>query len=124
MTTAEFGIDSWDENPFDEEGRVAKLTTALVKKRYSGAIDGTSVTEWVMAYNGETADFVGIERIRGTVDGRSGTLVLRHVGRFGDGVAKADLLVVSGTDQLDGVTGTGSMVADPAGKVELTLTTP
>jgi seryl-tRNA(Sec) selenium transferase len=78
-----------------------------------------------MAYNpDETAEFVGIERLRGSVDDRAGTLVLRHVGTFADGTAKADLVVISGTDRLHGVTGSGLMVADPGGKVELTITGP
>ena len=68
-------------------------------KEYGGDIQGTSATEWLLAYNPDTsAVFVGLERIQGTVRGRHGSLVLQHVGTFEDGAAKATLTVVSGTD--------------------------
>jgi hypothetical protein len=70
MTTrvkAEFEIASWDETPFDEGVGVAKLTEALVAKKYSGGIDATSTTKWLMTYAPDkTATFVGIERMTAT----------------------------------------------------------
>jgi uncharacterized protein DUF3224 len=119
---ANFEITGWDETPFDEGVGVSKLTEALVSKKYSGDVEGTSTTKWLMAYAPDkTATYVGIERIQGTVGGRHGTLVVMHDGRFEDGVASADLRIVSGTDQLKGVTGSGMFRADPAGTVEMDL---
>ncbi len=117
---AGFEIEGWDEQPFDEAVDVAKLTKAAVAKQYSGDIAGSSATEWLMAYHpDESADFVGLERITGTIGGRDGTLVLQRVGRFENGVAKAALTVVSGTDELKGATGSGELVADPSGRIIL-----
>jgi hypothetical protein len=117
-----FEIQGWDEQPFDEAVAVAKLTKASVAKSYTGDIDGTSATEWLMAYHPDkSAAFVGLERIKGTIGGRRGTLVLQHVGTFEDGVAKAALTVVSGTDELKGASGSGELIADPAGRVTLSL---
>lgn len=125
MTTrvrAEFEIASWDETPFDEGVGVAKLSEALVEKKYSGGIDATSTTKWLMAYAPDkTATFVGIERIKGTIDGKHGTLVVLHDGVFEDGAATATLRIVSGTDQLKGATGEGTFRADPAGSITLEL---
>ena len=91
-------------------------------KSYSGDIEGSSATEWLMAYAPDSrASFVGLERITGSVGGNRGSLVLRHVGSYADGVATADLAVVSGTDQLADVTGHGTLVADPGGRVNLTI---
>lgn len=119
---AEFTISNWDEQPFDEGVGVAKLTRASVTKEYSGDVDGTSTTEWLMVYAPDkSATFVGIERIRGVVAGRHGSLVLQHVGRFEDGAAVADLTVVSGTADLKDAQGSGSFRADPAGSITLTL---
>lgn len=119
---ANFEITGWDETPFDDGVGVSKLTEALVSKKYSGDVEGTSTTKWLMAYAPDkTATYVGIERIQGTVGGRHGTLVVMHDGKFEDGVASADLRVVAGTDQLKGVTGTGTFRADPAGTVEMDL---
>jgi hypothetical protein len=119
---ATFEVANWEETPFDEGVGVSKLSEALVEKTYSGAIEGTSTTKWLMAYAPDkTATFVGIERVRGVVDGKRGTLVLLHDGTFEDGVARADLRVVSGTDELKDVTGTGAFEAKPAGSVSLDL---
>jgi Protein of unknown function (DUF3224) len=121
MTThieARFEIANWEETPFDDGVGVSKLTEALVDKSYSGDIDGTSATKWLMAYAPDkTATFVGIERIKGTVGGKRGSLVLLHEG----GVATASLRVVSGTDELTDATGGGKFRADPAGAVMLDL---
>ena len=122
---ASFEISSWDETPFDESTGVAKLTEALVGKSYSGGIEGTSTTKWLMAYAPDkSAAFIGLERIRGTFGGRRGSLVLQHVGTFADGSADAELRVVSGTDELKGASGTGTFKADPAGSVTLALELP
>jgi hypothetical protein len=119
---AEFEVASWDETEFDGGVGVAKLTEALVEKKYAGDIEATSTTKWLMAYAPDkTATFVGIERIKGTVGGRHGSLVLLHDGDFKDGAATAGLRVVSGTDELKGVTGDGTFRADPAGKITLDL---
>ena len=119
---AEFEITAWDEVPFDDAVGVSKLTRASVQKVYSGDIDGTSATEWLMAYHPDkSAEFVGIERIKGTIGGRHGSLVLQHVGSFADGVAKATLSVLSGTAELKDMTGQGEMVADPEGRITLHL---
>lgn len=125
MVSATFEVRSWDEIPFDEEAGMAKLTRASVTKAYSGDIEGDSVTEWLMAYADDgSATFVGIERIRGTIADRRGSLVLRHVGTFEDGAAKAKLFVVAGagTDGLATARGTGDFLADPGGSVHLDLT--
>jgi hypothetical protein len=127
MTTinASFDIADWDEHAFDVHAGTAKLTRAKVAKTYTGDLTGSSTTEWLMAYEADgNATFVGLERIDATVAGRSGTLVLRHVGAFADGAATADLTVVAGagSGDLAATTGTGHFRADPAGKVTLELT--
>jgi hypothetical protein len=125
MTTqikAAFEIGSWDETPFEDGDDETKLTEALVSKRYSGDIDGTSTTKWLMAYaEDKSATYVGIEHITGTVGGRRGGLVLMHDGEYADGVATAVMRVVSGTGELAGATGSGKFRADPAGSLLLDL---
>lgn len=117
---ATFEIKAWDEQPFDEAVGVAKLTRASVAKEYAGDVEGSSATEWLMSYHPDkSAVFVGLERIKGTIGGLKGSLVLQHVGTFEDGAAKATLRVVSGTDELKGATGDGELVADPSGRITL-----
>ena len=118
---ARFEIANWDETPFDDT-ESPKVTEALVSKKYSGGIEGTSTTKWLMSYAPDkTATYVGIERIDGTVGDKHGSLVLLHDGAFEDGVATATLRIVSGTDDLTGATGTGEFRADPAGSITLDL---
>jgi Protein of unknown function (DUF3224) len=121
---AKFNIDSWDEKPFDEVPDASKLTRASVTKSYSGDIEGTSTTEWLMSYAADgSATFVGLERIVGKVGDHKGSIVLRHVGTFTDGAATAKLQVVkgAGSDDLANATGDGDFTADPAGSVTLRL---
>ena len=124
QVTATFTIESWDEAPWDEQDDVPKLTRATVAKHYSGDVEGRSSTVWLMAYDGGgSADFVGLERVHGTVVGRTGSFVLRHTGRFEDGAARGSLVAVagSGTGELSGLTGEGTFLADPNGSITLDL---
>jgi hypothetical protein len=119
---ARFEMASWDETPFEDSDENAKLTEALVTKKYEGDIKGTSTTKWLMAYAPDkTAMFVGIERIKGTVGGRDGSVVLLHDGAYRDGAATAELRVAAGTEGLVDAAGTGKFRADPAGSITLDL---
>lgn len=112
--TATFQIEDWDEDDIMETDDGAKVTRAKVSRSFEGDIEGAGTVEWLMAYDEDgSATFVGIERIVGSIGGRTGTVVLRHVGAFDGQVAKADLLVVpgSGTGELRGVRGEGSFEA-------------
>ena len=91
-------------------------------KSYDGDLSGTSVTQWVMAYAADgNATFVGIERIAATVGERQGTIVLQHIGTFDGGAATAELDIVTGscTGDFSGLTGSGTLIADPDGRVSL-----
>ena len=115
---ATFEIANWVEKPF-EEWDGGKLTRASVKATYTGGIEGNSTIEYLMSYGPDgSVAYVGIERIDGE---KRGGLVLRHIGTFTDGAAKSDLTVVGGSGDFEGAAGTGSMVADPAGRVTLDL---
>ena len=118
---ATFEIAGWDEKPFEEwEG--GKLTRASVSTKYAGDIEGESVLEYLMSYGSDGAvAYVGIERVTGAAGGRTGGLVLRHIGTFTDGAAKSELTVVGGSGDFEGAAGAGTMVADPGGRVSLDL---
>jgi hypothetical protein len=118
---ATFTIAGWDEKPFQEwEG--GKLTRASVTSTYAGDVEGESVLEYLMSYSSDgSVAYVGIERVAGTAGGKTGGLVFRHIGTFTDGAATSELTVVGGSGDFQGVTGSGSMVADPGGRVTLDL---
>jgi hypothetical protein len=122
--SATFEVKSWDEKEFDDLAELPKLTQAVVTKSYSGDVEGSSTTQWLMAYAADgSATFIGLERITGQFDGDSGSLVLQHVGTYSDGSAKAHLVVIegSGSGALESVSGTGDFLADPGGSLELDL---
>ncbi|HWF15596.1 MAG TPA: DUF3224 domain-containing protein [Acidimicrobiales bacterium] len=122
---AKFDVAKWDESSFDDQSDLPKLTRAVVVKQYSGDVEGRSTTEWLMAYADDgSAKFVGMERISGSINGREGSLVLRHAGSYEDGAAKGDLDVIegSGSDALRSAAGSGQFLADPSGSVKLDLT--
>lgn len=91
-------------------------------KRYSGDLEGEAVLEYLLSYGADgTATFVGLERLTGRAGDREGAIVLRQVGTFADGAAKADITIVGGSGGLERARGSGEMVADPAGRVTLDL---
>lgn len=119
-----FKIKSWDEKPYNEIEGAPKLTRTKVSKTYHGDIEGESKLEYLMMYcqNG-TASFVGIERVVGSLNGRSGSFVLQHIGTFQEGIAKVNLLVVPGssTDELIGLRGAGSFAVGHTEPYAMTL---
>ena len=121
---ATFGLKSWDEKPFNEIEGAPKLTRASVNKSYQGDIEGEGQVEYLMMYRSAgSASFMGLERVTGSVGGRSGSFVLQHSGTFEDGVAKVRLSVVpgSGTDDLRGMKGEGGFNAGHQPPYAMTL---
>ena len=121
---ATFEIKSWDEEPYNEIEGAPKLTRAKVVKAYRGDIEGESTVEYLMMHRqDETASFVGLERVVGSLFGRSGSFVLQHEGTFEGGTAKIDWLVVpgSGTGELSGLRGEGSFAVGHAAPHAVTL---
>ena len=121
---ATFKIVSWDEEPFYETEAGPKLTQAHVKKSFEGDLTGTGNLMYVMTYlDGGSASFSGFEKVVGSLDGRTGSFVLRHTGSYDGEKANAECEVVpgSGTDELAGLSGTGGFSAGHAEEHEITL---
>jgi len=119
-----FELKAWDEKPFNEINGMPKLTRASVIKSYQGAITGEGILEYLMMYRDDgSASFVGLERVVGSVGGRSGSFVFQHTGTFKDGVAAVTLIVVpgSGTADLHGLRGEGGFAVGHQGPYSITL---
>lgn len=107
---ARFEIRKWDEQPYSEGPDVPKMTRASVAKIYTGDIAGEGQVEYVMMYRDDgSAAFVGLERVVGEVEGRTGSFVLQRIGVFEGGEAKESYSVVPGsaTGEIVGMTGEG-----------------
>jgi Protein of unknown function (DUF3224) len=106
-----FENQGWDEQTLVEldEG---KTTRARVKQAFIGDIVGDGAVDWDMYYRPDgTAHFVGIYRLTGKLDGRSGTIVMQTTGEFDGKEAKGDWLVVGGTGELRNISGNGRFAA-------------
>lgn len=108
--------DTWDEVAVAEHAS-GKVTRSAVATSWTGGLEGSGALVYVMAYSGENVVFRGFELVTGRLGGRTGSFVLEHEGTFADGVARATLSVVagSGTGELTGLRGTGSVEATHGG---------
>ena len=91
--------------PADESG-IGRLT---IDKQFHGDLEATSKGH-MLAFTTEvqgSAGYVAMERVTGTMSGRSGSFVLQHSGAMNRGETLLVLTVVpdSGTGQLVGLTG-------------------
>lgn len=112
--TGTFEVTGGTEEPFDELEGGIKLTHASGTQTFSGDIDGDGAVHWLMLYRAdETAHFVGLQRITGSVGGRRGSFVLAGEGDHEAGSSRIRWTVVggSGTGALAGIAGSGSMLA-------------
>lgn len=121
--TGSFEVASWDEETYEEVGD-GKLTRASVTQTFTGDVDGEGAVQWLMSYRKDgTAHFVGLQRIRGTIGGRTGTVVLETIGDFDGKVASGTWSVVpgGGSADLQELRGTGSFEAPMGPKASFEL---
>ncbi|MGH7494882.1 MAG: DUF3224 domain-containing protein [bacterium] len=87
----------------------ATLGRMLIDKQFQGDLKGNSKGQMLSAMTAVkgSAGYVAIEKVSGTLHGRSGTFVLQHSGTMTRGTPELIVTVVpdSGTDQLAGLAG-------------------
>jgi hypothetical protein len=87
----------------------AGLGRMAIDKEFHGALEATSRGEMLAAGTAVpgSAGYVAMERVTGTLGGRSGTFVLQHSGTMTRGVPELVVRVVpdSGTGELVGLVG-------------------
>ena len=78
-------------------------------KQFHGDLEGTSKGEGLGVHTEVegSGGYVGLERVSGTLNGRSGTFILQHSSTGSRGIQKQSVTVVpdSGTGQLAGLAG-------------------
>ncbi|MBA2316146.1 MAG: DUF3224 domain-containing protein [Chloroflexi bacterium] len=118
-----FAVTTWDERTILER-EPGKVSQASVAQDLSGGIEGTARVEWLMCYRPDgTADFVGLQEIDGTVEGRRGSVVVTSIGVFDGERARGRWEVVagSGTGELAGIEGSGGFDAPHEGQATFEL---
>lgn len=120
-----FAIKSWSEEPYDEiEGGPTLVRTSLATT-FHGDLEGAGDVVYLMTVaDDKTATFIGLERIVGRIDGRSGSFVFSDVGTFDGTTVRATWTIVpdSGTDDLVGLRGEGRFDAPLGSNATFTLT--
>jgi len=108
-------VHAYEPVAYDEPSEGPALTRIHVQESFAGDIAGDGVVEFLQAARADgAASFVGIERITGTVGGRSGTFLLQDAGTVQGSIVSGDWFVIpgSGTGQLAGLRGEGGFRAD------------
>jgi hypothetical protein len=112
MTTHASGTFDVKTKPQAPEDNVGDPTIGRmsIDKQFHGDLEGTSLGQMLAAMTNvkDSAGYVAIERVRGSLHGRRGSFALQHTGTMNRGVPGLVITVVpdSGTDQLAGLAGT------------------
>ena len=115
------------KGPFDvkltPQGTAADPTAVgrmSLDKTFHGDLAGTSVGEMLAVRTAVagSAGYVAIERVTGTLAGRTGTFALQHWGMMDKGAPDLKISVIpdSGTGDLAGLAGTMTIDIQPGGK--------
>jgi len=103
-----FDVQVTPQKP-DEYADGTTLGRLTIDKQYRGDLAGTGKGQMLTARTGVkgSAAYVAVERVTGTLHGRSGSFVLVHRGVMAGGSQELTLVVVpdSGTGQLTGIAG-------------------
>jgi flagellar basal body rod protein FlgG len=107
--TFEVKLNPQDDGP---EAPVGRMT---IDKQFQGELTGTSKGQMVMASSPSvknSAGYVAIEKVTGTLNGRHGTFYLQHTGTMTRGTGDLTITVIpdSGTDELVGLQGMMNIV--------------
>lgn len=109
-------MTSWAEvrtEPLADGGRFVQVR---IEEDLSGGLNGTSRWDDLLYYRGDgTAAFVTLGEISGELDRRQGGFVVTTTGTFDGDVAASEWTIVpgSGTGELRGIAGTGTMTTRP-----------
>jgi Protein of unknown function (DUF3224) len=111
MTTHASGSFDVKLNPLDAYNKTegANLARMSIDKQFRGDLEAISKGEMLSAMTEVkgSAGYVAIEKVTGTLDGRSGSFVLQHNATMTRGVPYMNIVVVpdSGTGELAGLAG-------------------
>ena len=124
--TGTFDVKLAPQAPDDKSADVA-IGRMSIDKQFHGDLEGTSKGQMLAAMTDVegSAGYVAIERVTGTLQGKSGTFVLQHSGTMTRGEPQLSVTVVpdSGTGGLVSLTGKMAIiVADGKHSYELEYT--
>jgi hypothetical protein len=116
MTNLARGTFEVSITPQQPEDKSEGLTLGRmsIEKKFQGGLEAASNGQMLtgMTEVKGSGAYVAIERVTGTLDGRSGSFILHHLGIMERGVPRLSIAVVpdSGTRELAGIAGTMSII--------------
>jgi hypothetical protein len=122
--TGRIDVQVYEPSAYDQPADGPALFRIHVEQQFSGDIAGSGLAEFLQTARSESeASFVGIERVTGTLGGRSGTFVLQDEGTLKDGTVSGTWFVVPGssTGELGGLRGEGGFTAALGQSADITL---
>lgn len=104
-----FEVKVIPQTPDNKDAQSANIGRMSLDKQFRGDLEAASKGEMlaVRSENMTSGGYVAIERITGTLHGRTGSFALQHSGAMSGGSQQLTITVVpdSGTDKLTGITG-------------------
>jgi hypothetical protein len=102
--------------PQDDKSADATLARMTIEKQFHGDLEGSSKGQMLTAGTSvkNSAGYVAIEKVTGTLHGRTGSFILQHNATMNRGTPQLSLTVVpdSGTGQLTGIAGSMTIKID------------
>ena len=106
--------------PQDDKSEDSLLGRMTLDKQYHGDLDATGKGQMLTAGSAVKGSgaYVAIEKVTGTLQGRTGTFVLQHTGTMTQNAPQLTITVVpdSGTGQLAGIAGKMTIIIATGGK--------
>ena len=119
MSTASGPFDVRTTPQPEQEGGGTTIGRLLLSKSFHGDLEAMSEGQMLTAMTAVkgSAAYVAIERVTGTLAGHRGSFTLQHTGIMNRGVPRLTITVVpdSGTDDLEGLSGTMAIDIAPDG---------
>jgi hypothetical protein len=117
-------VKTYEPITYDQPAEGPALVRIHVSEEFSGDIEGEGVAEFLQTARSENeASFVGIERVTGSIGGKSGTFVFQDEGTLKGTTVSGTWFVVpgSGTGELRGLRGEGGFKAELGQGADITL---
>ena len=115
-TTGPFDVKLLPQEDAADPSGIARL---LLDKAFHGELEATSRGQMLglRTANNTSGGYVAMEKVTGTLAGRKGTFHLMHygVGKRGTNTLTLDVVPDSGTDELEGLTGSMRIVIKEGG---------
>jgi hypothetical protein len=122
--TGRIEVKTYEPQPYEEADEGPNLVEIHVSETFSGDIEGEGIARFLQAGRKDgSASFVGIERVTGSIAGRTGSFLLQDAGTLEGKRVNGDWFVVpgSGTGNLSGLRGEGGFTAELGQQASITL---